>query len=227
VSIFSKRKIIGPFKKSIEKSGLKYSENPDLVISLGGDGTFLRAERKFPGMPKLLVRDSKICEKCDIDSFEDEVLKKIKNGKYKIKESIKLEAKLNNEKIRNFYAMNEFSIRNRYQTNAIRFLVEVNKRSIAEEIIGDGIVVSAPFGSTGYFNSITGQKFKKGIGIGFNNPTKKLKNLVISENSKVRIRLVRGVANLSCDNDPKIYRVKRNDVIEIWKSSRKAKIVEL
>ena len=48
-----------------EKEGFEYEEKlPDIVISYGGDGTFLRAERKYPGVIKALFRYSNICKKC-------------------------------------------------------------------------------------------------------------------------------------------------------------------
>jgi len=38
--------------------------NPDVIISFGGDGTLLSAEREYPGVPKLPIRNSQFCHKC-------------------------------------------------------------------------------------------------------------------------------------------------------------------
>ena len=70
----------------LTKNGFQIVErNPDYVITLGGDGTVLFSERKFPQVPKLIIKRSRICRKCDYAFSEvDKVLKKIKQGKYMI-----------------------------------------------------------------------------------------------------------------------------------------------
>ena len=46
-------------KKTLKRIGCDYGERkPDIIVSLGGDGTFLLSERLYPGIPKLLIRDS-------------------------------------------------------------------------------------------------------------------------------------------------------------------------
>ena len=74
------------------------------------------------------------------------------NGKYKIENQIKLEIIIKGKKI---LCLNDFVLRNKNPYEAIRFTVN------GKEKIGDGVVVSTPFGSTAYFNSITKKKFKK------------------------------------------------------------------
>ena len=44
-------------KRHLKKHGFSYTRlKPDFVVSLGGDGTFLVAERLYPGVPKLIAR---------------------------------------------------------------------------------------------------------------------------------------------------------------------------
>jgi len=223
LALFCKTKPNDQFKEEIENHGFKYSENkPDIVISLGGDGTYLRSERKFPGIPKLIVRYNSICKKSEIDNL-NKVLNKLKKEKHKIKDNIKLETKIRRKKIT---CVNEFSIRNRYATTALRFYVWINDKRL-DEIIADGVVVSTPFGSTGYYKSISGKKFDKGIGIGFNNPTKKMKQLIIPENSKVDIKVLRGDAVFNADNNPQVILLQKNEIIKIRKSKSIVKLVEI
>ena len=40
------------------------TEHPEMVICYGGDGTLLFGEREYPGIPKILVRNSKVCFLC-------------------------------------------------------------------------------------------------------------------------------------------------------------------
>ena len=223
LALFSKTKADDQFKKEIENYGFKYSENnPDIVISLGGDGTYLRSERKFSGIPKLIVRYNSICKKSEINNL-NKALKKLKKGKYKIKNNIKLETKIRRKKIT---CVNEFSIRNRYATTALRFYVWIDdKRS--DEIIADGVVVSTPFGSTGYYKSMGGKKIDKGIGIGFNNPTKTMKHLITSENSKVQIKVLRGDAVFNTDNNPQVILLQKSEIIKIRKSKDITRLVDI
>ncbi len=41
------------------------TDNPDIVISYGGDGSLLGAERLYPGIPKCPIRDSRSAPKCE------------------------------------------------------------------------------------------------------------------------------------------------------------------
>jgi len=230
IAVVSKQKTSKDLIESIRKFGFEYTDSsPDIVFSLGGDGTYLYSERKFPGIPKILIRDSMICEKCDIESFEENILDKLGKGGYRIKENLKLEAivKKKGKKDRKFTCTNDFVIRNKKQTRALRFQVEINQKNVNGTLIGDGIVVSTPFGSTGYFHSITGGSFKKGIGVAFNNLTKIIRNTLVNEESKIIVKIVRDDAVFSSDNDPSTIVLTENDTVEIRKSKEVARIVRL
>ncbi len=211
------------YKRVLKKSGFVYSHKPDIVISLGGDGTLLLAERWYPGVPKLPIRDKSICYNCDWNSLHA-IISKIRNGKYVIEKKMKLKATV---KKRRMVCINEFTLRNASQIHAIRFTVSINGKQINNILIGDGVIVSTPFGSTGYYYSIAKKKFSKGIGIAFNNLTKRMRYLVLNENAKVRISIVRGVALLSHDNDPHMLRLRQGDVIEIRKANEIARMIKV
>jgi NAD+ kinase len=223
IAIFSKKPFEEILKEKVEKHGFKYSDTkPDIVLSIGGDGTYLRAERKYPKKPVLIIKDSSICRKCETDKF-DEALEKLQKEKYKIKENMELETKIRRRKMT---CVNEFSVRNRYATTALRFYVWINDKR-TDEIIGDGVVICTPFGSTGYYSSLGGKNFKKGIGVGFNNPTIKMEHLVVPENSKIKVKIIRGDAVFNSDNDPKVILLKKNEMIKIRKSKETTKIVDI
>jgi len=59
-------------KSLVEKFGFEIvTQNPDIIISFGGDGTLLSAEREYPGIKKLPIRDSQFCHKCHHQSVVD------------------------------------------------------------------------------------------------------------------------------------------------------------
>ena len=85
------KELIPEYKKEIIKYGFSYSkENPDIILSLGGDGTYLVAEKLFPNTPKLLIREANLRNKCSPLLFSP-ILKQLKEGKYKIDEWIRIE----------------------------------------------------------------------------------------------------------------------------------------
>lgn len=195
------------------------STNPEIIISYGGDGTLLSAEREFPGLPKLPLRNSQFCNKCS--KHEDEVmLKKLLAGKLQLKEYKKLETTFF---YKSFYALNDFVIRNSDPTHTIRFKTSETRDKL---LIGDGIVVSTPFGSTGYFKSITNKVFKKGVGIAFNNITEDISPKLLKDGQTVNFTLVRGKATLSFDNNPDIFIIDEGSEIIFKLSDQVAKIYD-
>ena len=144
---------------------------PDAVITFGGDGTLLGAERDFPGIPKLPLKDSDGCFKCHPNSNE-ELLQLLVQNKLIVKEYSKLEVEFGGQK---YLVVNDATIRNTLPNTALRFSVNLNESSPSPLVtssfvlVGDGLVVATSFGSTGYFFSITKRTFAKGFGVAFNN----------------------------------------------------------
>jgi NAD+ kinase len=229
IAIFGKnRSSVNEYKKEMKKSSLTYDEKgPEVVISLGGDGTFLMAERVYPEVPKLLIRDNTVCVKCDCDLKPSTIFRRLEGGKYKIKKYKKLEAVFNSGKsLKKVMAINDIVIRNSKPVHAIRFTLSINGKK-TDELIGDGAVIATPFGSTGYYYSITKKKFEKGIGIAFNNLSVKKEQVIVSDKSNIELILTRGPATFSWDNDEKWATLKTGDIVKITLSKKTAKIVKI
>lgn len=227
-------KNIGELVKSL---GFEVVEtNPEVVISYGGDGTLLVSERLYPGIPKLPMRNSDICKKC-INHDEQTVLNLLKTRKLKQKEYKKLQTAI---LFKDLFAFNDFVVRNASPIHTIRFKVtvpshseqrtlprKVDSESIQNKLlIGDGIVVSTPWGSTGYFKSITGENFDTGFAVAFNNITERTKNLYLKDKDVVTFQLVRGKATLSWDNNPDIFTIDEGSQLKFTLSNQVAKILE-
>jgi len=213
-------------KRLLLKNGFAVSNyKPDIIISYGGDGTTLSAERKYPEIPKLVVKTSKISHPYEIDEkMLSLTLKKIKKGRYKIIEEIKLVGIFRNKKL---VGLNEIQIHTKYPTKALRFSVYLNEKAF-ENLIGDGVVVSTPFGSTAYYKSLGCKSFKRGIGIGFNNiHNEKMKCMRIKSEDYVKIKILRGCGILAADNNPKMYTLNPGDEIEIKKYEKPAKFIQV
>ena len=101
--------VVGRNKKSVSfvnKNILKYknlklSKNPEIIISIGGHGTYFYNERKYPGIPKILVRDSSISNLCSLYELNniDFILKKLNERKFSFKECMKLECAFKNKRL--------------------------------------------------------------------------------------------------------------------------------
>ena len=193
-------KDVDSLEKTLQSYGLEIgSESPDFVFSYGGDGAILFSERLYPGVPKVTVRCSSKCNRCgfDPDDIED-VVDRLKSGMYEIKEYLKLEADFNGKIV---VGLNEVQVHNKLFTKAVRFNVYLDDELLYENVIGDGIVISTPFGSTAYHTSLGGERFEKGIGIALNNRHEWVKPVVASETSVVEVEILREDAYLLYDND--------------------------
>ena len=203
-------------KKLVVRLGFEIVyKNPDVIISYGGDGTLLSAEREFPGVPKLPIRADKFCNKCP-KHLDHVILEKLQKNQLELKEYKKLETEVLFKK---FYALNDFVVRNSDATHTIRFRISNGKL-----LIGDGIVISTPFGSTGYFKSITQKTFDNGFGIAFNNLTEKTDPIILQDKDSIIFQLKRGKATLSFDNSPDIFTIDEGSELIFKLSDQIAKI---
>ena len=204
------------------------NKKPDFVITYGGDGTVLFAERRYPGIPKITIRGSEGGFKCNYAEHElEDVLFKIEDGTYKIKEEMKLETTFQGRK---YLSLNEVQIHNSTPNKAIRFSIVMDNLPIFEDVIGDGAVVATPFGSSAYFSSIGGEIFDKGIGIGLNNPHNvKSKPIIIDSdfNPGIVIKILRDDGLLIFDEDDNMIKIKGGDEINVEKSINTAKFVTI
>lgn len=195
----------------------------DMIICVGGDGTFFFAERAYPGVPKLLFRQSAICNKCS-DGAIRFVLARLKQGRFRVMTAKKVEAVVAG---RRFLAVNDIILRNREAQHAIRFSVNVKDKMVRRNVIGDGVVVATAYGSTAYFHAITGKTFSRGMGIAFNNATERIQPLFIAGKVHITLTLLREQAVLVCDNDPRTAVLRPGQSVTITTSKDEARIITL
>jgi NAD+ kinase len=221
-------KEIEKLKKKIKEKGFQYDkENPEIVICYGGDGIFLIAERVYPGIPKVLVKRSPISNKGHEMKIE-KVLEKFSRKEFEIQKIKKLKAIYQGTfEIRNLVGVNDIVIRNSLPTEALRFKLQT--KNFRGEFIGDGLVVATSYGSSqgAYFYSITGKEFEKGLGIAFNNVTKKQGPKIISEKGELKIKITRGPGVLVADNNRDYINLERGDKIKIFQTNEIAKRIIL
>lgn len=194
----------------------KEDKNPDLIVCYGGDGTLLLAERMDPGIPKVGIRNSQICNICRHET-RDTVLQLLKEGKYHIGEHNKIEAYCHDKKI---MALNDIIIGHYHINTALRFKVFVDDLPYGGEFLGDGVIIATPIGSTGYYQAITRSNFQEGIGVAFSNTVNIIGHIVLNDKVKIKILITRGPGKLSYDNDKSILNLKDGDEVIVQKSKQ-------
>ena len=206
---------------------------PDVVVCYGGDGTLLSAELKWPGIPKVPIRNSRRGHRC-IPHAPDDVIARLAQEELVKTEYIKLECAMYHhdhpEAVCFLSAMNEVNVHMAHINSAVRYKIWINdemytpldRNSDDHEIIGDGFVISTPFGSTAYFNHITRGVFRVGLGIAFKYTAEQANHLIVPDDSTVRVMITRGPAVLAFDNLPSYFNIQENDEIVVRKHSKPA-----
>jgi NAD+ kinase len=203
----------------IQEIGFHLDEaHPDVVISYGGDGTFLGAESEWPGVPKLAIRHGRTCTKCS-DHDDDLVLRRLAKGEVSRTIFMKLAA---NAKGKRLLGLNDITLHKVSPVSGVRYRVWINEQAYSGEIVGDGLAVSTPFGSTAYYRSITRSFFRVGIGVAFNNSTEQVDHLILRETDRLRLVIRRGPAVLCADNSPESIQLEEGDEAWITKADETA-----
>lgn len=196
---------------------------PELIVAHGGDGTFLQAERDYPGLPKLPIRDQATAPRCPEHSTEM-LLELFLSGHAKLSTLPKISGSCNGRTLR---AINDVFIHNLDRINALRYRVRIDKELYANEIVGDGVGLATVHGSTAYYRSITHSIFRVGIGLAFSNSTEEVSHLVLDSKSVVEIEIVRGPGIIVADNSPEQLKVDAGDIIELRQIGELAQVYEL
>lgn len=195
----------------------------DFVISHCGDGSLLGADRAYPHLPKLAIRRNGDYQKCP-DHQDEDVFRRVRAGRQRVTHLPRLHAEIRGHVI---YAINDIVFHNENPASAIRYVTYIDGTDYAGEIVGDGVVVATPFGSSAYYRSITCSVFRLGIGLAFNNSTEKTNHLVLRESSTIEILVTRGPGVLLADNSTEPIPVASGDRIKIRLSAQMAEIWEL
>ncbi|GAB4322808.1 MAG: NAD(+)/NADH kinase [Candidatus Sumerlaeia bacterium] len=198
-------------------------KDPETIITYGGDGTLLGAERDFPGVPKLPIRDGDPTDPATRARFEQQ-LKKLILGEYTPRYFYKLIVSAADEHL---YALNDVTVRQIHQPSSLRYRLWVNGVAYPHEVVGDGIVVATTFGSTAYYRSITNSIFQVGIGLAFNNSTEPISHQVLREDAVIVIRITRGPAGAFADNNPRHLTLNVGEEATIRQSDQRAVILGL
>ena len=156
--------IVRLLRKQAPDFGYKESEDPasvSLAVSVGGDGTVLRAARELAGtgVPLVHINTGTLgflgSDFGDIDSYISKILK----GRFYTEDRMMLRAVYNDKE---YTALNDIVIKNGSSARVIELGIGINGESVAD-IKGDGVIISSPTGSTAYSLAAGGPVSEPGL----------------------------------------------------------------
>lgn len=201
----------------------KFCESVDVVLVLGGDGTFLRAARYIAGFetPILGVNLGYLGFLTEIEVKEIYLyLEKMLNGDYFVEKRMMLAARVkrNNEWVGEFQALNDFVITKGSFARLITLDTFLGDEFIAS-YSSDGIIIATPTGSTAYSLSAGGPIVHPALDVCIITPicphSLYARPLIIPPEKivKVSVRAVKAEAMLTVDGQ-KGFKLENND--EVW-----------
>ena len=147
-------------KKKLLNNGFQLvEEDPDLIVSVGGDGSFLQTlkETNFDVKPLyvgILSGHLGFLQEINLHQI-DEFIESIKNESYMVEKlSIQNAYIYTENKKYEFQALNETVIREK-NLKVLHLNIDIDNNFV-EKYSGDGIIVSTPIGSTAYNLSLGG-----------------------------------------------------------------------
>lgn len=132
--------------------------NIDMAISLGGDGTFLKAARIIgdTGIPIVGINTGRLGFLADVSADEMEhFFAQLHAGHYTVRERSLLELIVGDDIEHPLHALNEVTISKHDSSSMIAVHTNVEDEHLAT-YMGDGLIIATPTGSTAYSLSAGG-----------------------------------------------------------------------
>ncbi len=208
----------------------------DLLISIGGDGTILRAITyvKDLAIPIVGINTGRLGFLATIqtnqieDAFED-----ILNGNYKISERALLCVETqpeNNDIVATNFALNEIAVSRKNTTSMITVETHLNDEYLTS-YWADGLIISTPTGSTGYSLSCGGPVITPETDSFVLTPIAphnlNARPLVIPDNTEIRLKVDGREEHYLLSLDSRIATLHNSTVVTIKKADFEIKMVEL
>lgn len=207
-------------------------EEADILVVVGGDGTFLSAARKFSAFQKPIVginlgRLGFLTEIPKKDAIN--MLKLIVQGKYKIVNRMMIDAYLNDKYLGAY--LNDAVLARSYLSRLIDIEIYQQKYMIAN-LRADGIIVSTPTGSTAYALSAGGPiltpELQNILLVPICPHTISIRPMVLSSDAFISLKLGDKTkeAYLTLDGQ-EFFNISKEDVILIKRSNTVCKTISL
>lgn len=208
----------------------------DMLLSIGGDGTMLRAATlvQNSGVPLLGINAGRLgflatVQKENIDSF----LQMVVDKKYTLSQRtlISLRCSPSNESVENLnFAMNEVTVSRKDTTSMITIDTYLNGEYL-NSYWADGLIISTPTGSTGYSLSCGGPILTPDVKSFVITPIAphnlNARPLVIPDDTEIVLKVSGREENYLVSLDSRIASVKNETILHIKKNPYQVNMVEI
>ena len=223
-------------KKSISIAGVFEGVNFDVdyVISLGGDGTFLKAASKVgpKQIPIIGVNMGRLGFLANVAPEEiKDVLNNVFEGRYEIEERAVIQLEADGKALENCpFALNDIAILKRDNAAMISIKAIVNDEYLVT-YLADGLVISTPTGSTAYSLSVGGPIIVPQSGILSITPVAphslNIRPIVISDEAEIKLEVQSRSHNFLAAVDGRSEKLSEGVTLKIRKAPHKVRIVKV
>ena len=223
-------------KKSISIAGVFEGVNFDVdyVISLGGDGTFLKAASKVgpKQIPIIGVNMGRLGFLANVAPEEiKDVLNNVFEGRYEIEERAVIQLEADGKALENCpFALNDTAILKRDNAAMISIKASVNGEFLVT-YLADGLVISTPTGSTAYSLSVGGPIIVPQSGILSMTPVAphslNIRPIVISDEAEIKLEVKSRSHNFLAAVDGRSEKLSEGVTLTIKKAPHKVRIVKV
>ncbi|SHL86158.1 NAD kinase [Flavobacterium xinjiangense] len=235
LKILYEKKIVQKEYKTFE-SHTELDTSFDMLISIGGDGTILRAATlvRDSGVPILGINAGRLgflatVQKENIAEFMQFVIEK----KYTLSKRtlLSLSCSPNNESIQDInFAMNEITVSRKDTTSMITIDTYLNDEFL-NSYWADGLIISTPTGSTGYSLSCGGPILTPDVKSLVITPIAphnlNARPLVVPDETEIRLKVTGREENYLVSLDSRITSVKNESILTIKKTPFQINMVEI
>jgi NAD+ kinase len=221
---------------STYKSYTELDSSFDLLISIGGDGTILRAATlvKDTGVPILGINAGRLgflatVQKDNIAEFMQFIIDK----KYSISKRtlLSLSCSPENEAIKDVnFAINEITVSRKETTSMITIETYLNDEYLSS-YWADGLIIATPTGSTGYSMSCGGPILTPNVKSLVITPIAphnlNARPLVVTDNTEIRLKVSGRDDHYLVTLDSRLFSVNNDTILHIKKSPFKINMVEI
>lgn len=218
------------------KTFISLDKSYNLLISIGGDGTILRASTLVSdlGIPLVGINTGRLgflatIQNNEIESAIDDIL----TGNYKLSKRSLLSITTNPENkdiLEQNFALNEIAISRRNTTSMITVETKLNGEYLTS-YWSDGLIISTPTGSTGYSLSCGGPVLTPETNSFILTPIAphnlSARPLVIEDSTEIQLRVSGREDQYLVSLDSRIATLSNDTIITIKKAPFKIKMVEL
>ena len=210
------------------------SGKADVVIALGGDGTFLHAVREFPGMPVLGLNLGGLGYLASVGRRDFvRALEMLSTGRYRVSERCTLEVRAGRRVVG--FALNDVVVAREASGRAIRLDLAADGKLVTR-YLADGLILATPTGSTAYSLAAGGPVLMPDSGSLVATPANphalSVRPLVVRDTVRflvtARSRTAGNEAAIGVYADgERVLGLLEGESVEVGKSRKTAKIVEL